>query len=126
MTPSVSTEFPPPQSDLKEKNVQEIVKIEVQLEEVKFSVNLEENLPLRLTTLRGCDEDGHQFDSQSSLTNSQLESPSKKGALFGTLAFFYLNMTILWQLYACLEALVKFEKIYFSIFVCLGCACFKA
>ncbi|XP_048331513.1 cyclin-A2-4 isoform X1 [Ziziphus jujuba] len=85
VTPSVSTEFPPPQSDLKEKNVQEIVKIEVQLEEVKFSVNLEENLPLRLTTLKGCDEDGHQFDSQSSLTNSQLESPSKKEKGYGNI-----------------------------------------
>lgn len=88
MTPSLFTEFPPFESDLNEKNVQEIVKAGVKLEKLKYSVNLEENLPLRLTTLKGCDKNDCQVDCQSSVMTSQLQSPSKKGELFGPLASF--------------------------------------
>lgn len=81
MNPSIRPEFPPLQPVLKEKSLQETVKTELKLEGAKNSVSLEENLPLRLITLKGCQENDYQFDNQSSGTTSTLLTPSKKGEL---------------------------------------------
>ncbi|KAF3450806.1 hypothetical protein FNV43_RR06895 [Rhamnella rubrinervis] len=75
MNPSIRTEFPPLQPVLEEESLQET---ELKLEAVKNSVSLDENLPLRLITLKGCEENDYQFDSQSSGTTSTLLTPAKK------------------------------------------------